>query len=305
MSLSSSLQTAITNHTALQDATLECCVLSNMSLISVAGPDAQKFLQGQLTCDINALNKTNSSRGAHCTPKGRAIASFTIAQAAEASYLFALPSDNTEALSKALGKYIVFSKAKIESKTNWVVVGIQGKHAERFAADFERSESAVVVNRGDNRYQLWAEQTLLAEKWPVLFAQAQIISEQAWYKADIEQGICDIVEATREEFIPQMFGLKEDDGISYKKGCYTGQEIVARLHFLGQQKRSLFHFTTAATVSVGDDVKNQADKSIGTVAAFAEGQGLAVLSKSAQEDELSINSSAITATFVTPEPEAS
>ena len=305
MSLSSSLQTAITNHTAPQDATLQCCVLSNMSLISVAGPDAQKFLQGQLTCDINALDATNSSRGAHCTPKGRAIASFTVAQATEANYLFALPSDNTEALSKALGKYIVFSKAKIEPKADWAVIGIQGEGAQQFATGFESSESAVIVNRGDNRYQLWAEQTLLAEKWSVLFAQAQIINEQAWHKADIEQGLCDIVEATREEFIPQMFGLKEDDGISYKKGCYTGQEIVARLHFLGQQKRSLFHFTTEATVSIGDEVKNQADKSVGAVAAFSEGQGLAVLSKSAQEDELNINGNAIAATLVTPEPEAS
>lgn len=292
----------MTHHVAPQDATLECCVLRSTHLMSVAGPDAQKFLQGQLTCDIHAVTAEQASRGAHCTPKGRAIASFTVAQAAETDYVFALPTNNAEALSKALGKYIVFSKAKIAAKTDWVAIGIQGEGANDWAHSVagissENSasliEGGLLVRRGDNRYQLWLEQEELVKQWSHWLADTQLIDEEQWAKGDIDQGLCDIVEATREAFIPPMFGLKEDDGISYKKGCYTGQEIVARLHFLGQQKRALFRFTSETPVNVGDDVCNQANKSLGTVAAYAQGQGLAVLSLAATDDALQINGQAI------------
>lgn len=272
-------------------------VIEDYAEISVEGIDAEKFLQGQLSCDVAKIDNNHSSRGAHCNPKGRAVASFTMAKIADNHFGLKLPEDNIDNLAKSLGKYIVFSKAKISTEPRHVFLGISGpkaksiveNHFEPSEANTYRSASGIAIALADQRFELWLNESEAESLWPQLLSEFTPKAYIFWKQQQINAGLCDIRAAIRDEFIPQMFGLKEDDGISYKKGCYTGQEIVARLHFLGQQKRILAKFEASSdTHAIGDVIKSDNGKTLGSVVDVADNIGLAVISNSALEASTAI-----------------
>lgn len=215
--------------------------VSYLGVLTVAGKDAAKFLQGQITCNINDITDTHSSLGAMCNPKGRAITTFLLVKNADA-FLVILPIELLAAVKKRLQMYVLRSDVALtDSSDELCLIGLSRQPAEaaeqRFATS--RQENIVVDFQGrslviaeaDNAKTLWAEQ---------IKQGFQPESSAQWRYLDIISGIPWLTTETSEEFIPQMLNLDKLGGISFNKGCYTGQEIVARTHYLGKTKREMF-----------------------------------------------------------------
>jgi folate-binding protein YgfZ len=221
-----------------------------MAILEIDGEDAITFLQGQLTNDIKQLNGTNSQYSGYCNPKGRLLALF-LAFAHQDHLHLQLPLCLTEAISKRLRMYVMRSKVTIKDKSDQIIsLGIAGPNAEsKLKALFKVApkasyelitlEDATLLRLpGDSpRYQVFTHKVNLERIWKVLSSDTQKVGKGIWDYLEIQAGIPEITTATQEAFVPQMVNLDSLDGINFKKGCYTGQEIVARTHYLGKVKR--------------------------------------------------------------------
>ena len=233
--------------------TVTASLLPHWSLLRFSGADAQAFLQGQLTCDVAALQPGSSSYGGYCTPKGRLLATFLLWLSAD-GYTMLLPSALTEAIRKRLTMYVLRSKVKVEDLTpDLACVGVFGADSAQQVATLggampERLHG-VVVRDGVIVIYLPAQRYLAV----VPRAQASMVDgSDAWTGLDIAAGIPFILPATQEEFVPQMVNLDRIGGLSYSKGCYPGQEIVARTHYLGKLKQRMFRASVAGPAAPGD-----------------------------------------------------
>lgn len=216
--------------------------VAHLGVLTVAGSDAVKLLQGQITCNINDITDTKSSLGAMCNPKGRVITTFLLVKNADA-FLMILPKELLAAVKKRLQMYVLRSDVTLtDSSDQLCLIGLShttsGEAAEhRFATN--RQENIVVDFQGrcliianaDNAKKFWLEQLQLG---------FQPDNSAQWRYLDISSGLPWLSAQTSEEFIPQMLNLDKLGGISFTKGCYTGQEIVARTHYLGKTKREMF-----------------------------------------------------------------
>jgi folate-binding protein YgfZ len=224
------------------------CMLSHEGVIAVRGPDASKFLQGQVTCNLNYLSDSNASLGARCTPKGRMVSSFRIVSEGD-GYLLALASDLLEAQLADLKKYAVFSKSTLSDESaEWLRLGLNdadevlgelGLMLPTEADGVARAENLLAIRLPDGRVELWVRQAISSEVLQQIQAKLAEQPLNTWLLAQIRAGIGQVQGATRELFIPQMINLQAVGGVSFKKGCYTGQEIVARMQYLGKLKRRL------------------------------------------------------------------
>lgn len=228
------------------------CTLTHEALLAVRGVDAAKFLQGQLTCNLNYLNEGTTSLGARCTPKGRMLSSFRVVIDGD-GFLLAMASELIEAQLAELKKYAAFSKSTLSDESaRWVRFGLSdgdgvlvslGLDLPAAADSVVRGHGLIALRLADGRAELWgpAEQadTLHAR----LAAQLREASLNTWLLAQVRAGIGQVFGATREQLIPQMINLPALGGVSFKKGCYTGQEIVARMQYLGKLKRRLYRLS--------------------------------------------------------------
>ncbi|POM11310.1 folate-binding protein YgfZ [Pseudomonas sp. WP001] len=231
------------------------CSLTHEGVLAVRGADAAKFLQGQLTCNLNYLNDTQASLGARCTQKGRMQSSFRILLQGD-GVLLAMASELLEPQLADLKKYAVFSKSKLtDESAAWVRFGLahadQALSALGLALPVEtdsvvRTETLIAIRVSPGRAELWAP----AEHAESLLSQLAATLPQAelneWLLGQIRAGIGQVMPQTRELFIPQMLNLQAVGGVSFKKGCYTGQEIVARMQYLGKLKRRLYRLSLVA-----------------------------------------------------------
>ena len=225
------------------------CPLSHEGILAVRGSDASKFLQGQLTCNLSYLNDHTASLGARCTPKGRMQSSFRIVHHAD-GFLLAMAQGLLDAQMEDLKKYAVFSKAKLTDETaEWARFGLEGGDAVLGEWGWELPGEANAVVRGEqgfairvspNRAELWVPGTQATTVQAQLQARLPCKDLNAWLLGQVRAGIGQVLEPTRELFIPQMLNLQAVGGVSFKKGCYTGQEIVARMQYLGKLKRRLY-----------------------------------------------------------------
>jgi folate-binding protein YgfZ len=216
--------------------------IAHLGVLTVAGKDAAKFLQGQITCNVNDITDSKSSFGAMCNPKGRAITTFLLIKNADA-FLMILPKELLATVKKRLQMYVLRSDVTLtDSSDELCLIGLfDGESQTGDVLDFATSrQENIVVNlqsrhliiaAADNAQTFWSEQVKLGFL-PEDSAQ--------WRYLDIISGIPWLTAATSEEFIPQMLNLDKLGGISFNKGCYTGQEIVARTHYLGKAKREIF-----------------------------------------------------------------
>jgi folate-binding protein YgfZ len=224
------------------------CMLSHEGVLAVRGPDASKFLQGQVTCNLNYLSDSNASLGARCTPKGRMLSSFRIVSEGD-GYLLALASDLLEAQLADLKKYAVFSKSTLSDESaEWLRLGLNdadevlgelGLLLPTDADGVARGDNLLAIRLPDGRVELWVRQAISAEVLQQVKAKLPEQPLNTWLLAQVRAGIGQVLGATRELFIPQMINLQAVGGVSFKKGCYTGQEIVARMQYLGKLKRRL------------------------------------------------------------------
>ncbi|MGH1472315.1 MAG: YgfZ/GcvT domain-containing protein [Cellvibrionaceae bacterium] len=224
--------------------------LDQLACIIVSGKDARSFLQGQVTCDMNSINQQRSLPGAHCTNKGRVVFTFRAIElpntsennSHEQEIALIIPSELIETAVNTLSKYIVFSKATIRLAEDIKILGIFGKGVPEI---IEASRKSIADPQKTSALSISDNQTmLLIQKNDVdqLFASDESVIQtdfSKWQLANIRNGIAEVYDGASELFLPQMLNFDNNEGISYKKGCYTGQEIVARMHHKGKLKRHL------------------------------------------------------------------
>jgi len=268
-----------------------------LGLIKISGHDAFSFLQGQLSNDINELNKLSQKHwqySGYCNPKGRLIALLQIW--CEGDELFALLSkDLIESTVKRLRMYVMRSKVEIEVfaqvrcfgfssaiKLNSLVSGLSDNLDG--VTNGVNSNGDLSVLAVGQRYLLVDKVGHLENTIPENTILEKITNAPNWLAEQIVDGLPDVSQGSSELFIPQMLNLDLLDGINFKKGCYTGQEIVARMHYLGKLKQRMFicdvtyHDTT--TPIAGEKVVSivdGAERNAGNVVSIAGDKALAVV----------------------------
>ena len=233
------------------------CELDHLGVIGVAGPDAQSFLQGQLTCDVNTLSLNSSTYGSYCNPKGRVLATFLLWHSA-GGYFLQLPAGLREAIQKRLALYVLRAKVSVtDAGAGGTTLGLAGQDTaariERVLGAVPRAEHALAQTPEATAIRLPLERYLVLaarDTAPAILAKvaqdAAAAAPEYWDWLDIRAGVPAITAPTQGEFVPQMLNQDLIGGLSFSKGCYPGQEIVARMHFLGRLKSRLYLASVAA-----------------------------------------------------------
>lgn len=227
--------------------------LQQSRLLLIKGPDASKFLQGQVTCDLRELSNPTTRIGAQCNPKGRILLSFRALQLDAETIALRIPASMMEKAKSSLGKYIVFSKAKLHEGDDYSLFGLYGEGAQRTAEAIFNSlpsendgwvekDGNILIQLEQDRFECWIKSTDAASIAQQLANHTTSGHQHEWDLLDIRAGIADIYPETYELFTPQEINYQLVNGISFRKGCYTGQEIVARLHYRGKLKRHMYRF---------------------------------------------------------------
>ncbi len=227
--------------------------LHQSRLLLVKGPDASKFLQGQVTCDLRELSNPTTRIGAQCNPKGRILLSFRALQLDAETIALRIPASMMEKAKSSLGKYIVFSKAKLFEGDDYSLFGLYGDGARSAAEAIFSSlpgeddgwiakEGNILIQLEHDRFECWIKSTDAPHIAQQLTNHTNIGHQHEWDLLNIRAGIADIYPETFELFTPQEINYQLVNGINFRKGCYTGQEIVARLHYRGKLKRHMYRF---------------------------------------------------------------
>lgn len=216
--------------------------LDDRGLVSLEGPDTDKLLQGQLTCDMAAITADQPGSGALCTPKGRMLANVTLYRAGEQTRLVSHRA-LAQSLLDTLKKYAVFYKTRLADASGAVrVLGIAGPDAGALAA--EQCAGAPgecdLVALSPGRALLVVAVDRAEAVWTRLATRVTPAGVPLWTLLAIRDGQGEVRPETLEEFIPQMLNLQHTGAVSFRKGCYTGQEIVARMQYLGKLKRRMY-----------------------------------------------------------------
>ncbi|MBI2309261.1 MAG: folate-binding protein YgfZ [Rhodocyclales bacterium] len=265
---------------AARDATV-LAPLTHLGIIRVSGEDAKSFLHNQLTSDINHLGAESAQHAAWCSAKGRMLASFVIWRDGD-DYLLALAADLQPAIAKRLQMYVLRSKVTVaDAGADLVLFGLSGPRAAEAlqAAGLPQPEAmktgaangCTVLRIDGDRFFVAVPAAGAAGVWQALAAQARPAGLPAWRWLDIRAALPVICEATREHFVPQMANFERIGGVSFHKGCYPGQEIVARTQYLGKVKRHLYRLRSDTAMAAGDELYSPAvpDQSSGMVVSAA------------------------------------
>lgn len=228
--------------------------LTHLGLISASGDDAASFLHNQLTNDVEHLDTAQARLAGYCTPKGRLLATMLIWKSPEAIFL-QLPREIQAAVQKRLQMFVLRAKVKLADATgDTVALGLAGPAAAAALAPWfpqaPATPYAVVHGAagtlirlqeadGAPRFLWLAAPDMAQQAWPTLVDTLQPAGAAAWRLLDIHAAIPTVVQATQEQFVPQMINFEVLGGVNFRKGCYPGQEIVARSQYLGRLKRRM------------------------------------------------------------------
>lgn len=245
------------------------CDLSHLGLIAARGPDAEAFLQGQFSNDIYQVTPQHSQLSAYCNPKGRMLATFRLFQR-DNSYYLRMPRGKVEPLLKRLRLYLLRARVTLQDASDeWVRIGLAGPHMEALLQDILgalpiqaddvstiRGMTVIRLPGIEPRFEIHGELKDLSDLWITLASRVTPVGQEAWRLLDILAGIPTLYPETTEAFIPQMTNMQLINGVSFKKGCYTGQEVVARTHYLGKLKRRMYraHLDSAVSPKPGDEL---------------------------------------------------
>jgi len=209
--------------------------LSNRALIKVSGTDAESFLQAQFTNDISLLRINDVQLSAYCQHQGKIIALFWVMRSEE-SFLLSFPTDLAEKVIARLQMFIIMSDVSIEDISN------------------QYSQIGLINENDSSTYSINENLSLLIAS--NLEKNIEMSSNNdEWIKACIDSQIPEVFLSTSEKLVPQMLNLDINEvGVNFSKGCYPGQEVVARLHYLGEAKRRLFAFQCDSEVQIGDNL---------------------------------------------------
>ena len=241
--------------------------------LRVSGDDASKFLQGQLSNDINLIDDNNYQISSYSTNQGKVISINRIFKDNH-SYIILLNKDIAEYFVEKISMYILMSKVDLKIEKDYKVFGLIGKNAKKLS-----HENNII---GDRKYlkkdNLWIMNTMnkdiysniiICEKDSENFFRELNINELDFNVSkfiDIISCFLRINKLNKERYIPQVLNLDENNGINFKKGCYTGQEIIARTHYLGKVKKKIFIIKhTSSKIDINDKIYNENDESVGEV----------------------------------------
>lgn len=258
--------------------------LTHQGLLGVEGPDAAKFLQGQVTCDVRELANHNSLLGAQCTLKGRMLLNFRALQLHHELIFLRMHHGLLATAIASFGKYIVFSKARLFDRSeDYRRIGMHGVEAKTIITKVLGCSPAeqnnawcnaaghIIITLSSERYELWLRLDEQAENIrAALAAECMSADQNQWTLADIRAGLGEVRLETCEVFTPQAINYQLVNGINFRKGCYTGQEIVARLHYRGTLKRHMYRLAYSSRSDAplplpGSNVVNAQQEVIGEI----------------------------------------
>ncbi|MGE3920250.1 MAG: folate-binding protein YgfZ [Gammaproteobacteria bacterium] len=239
--------------------------LTNYGLIALNGENTVTFLQGQLTCDVKLINETTSSLGCYCDHKGRILASFRLFLINNIYYLL-LPKSILENTLTELKKFAAFSQVNVrDASEDYHVIGLVGKNLLNKPHDVyhENGHIYICLDDNENRY-------FLLQKNPP--NEPDTITLNDWIKYNIKQGIAEISSETIGLFTPHIINYPELGAVSFNKGCYRGQEIVARMQYLGKLKQHACRaeINTPEMLKPGMSIQDANKKSVGELISFAK-----------------------------------
>ena len=239
---------------------MECTRLSRYGLLAVTGADARDFLHAQLTNDVAHLPADRSAFAGWCTAKGRLLATLLVIPAPD-GFLLQLAKDIAPAVAKRLSMFVLRSKVKIADESDaWAQYGLWD--ADLPVSGVAWHDGTVTVSLGERRFLKIGRN----------LAQSCAESEERWTLQEIRAGRPWISAATQDQFVPQMVNLETIGGVDFQKGCYPGQEIVARAQYRGQVKRRM----TRVQLPQGLEVKPGEEFEGGVIVDSAAGEALAV-----------------------------
>jgi hypothetical protein len=264
---------AAQNQTVLAD-------LSHYGLIGFTGEEAQTFLHGQITNDLRNLRDNAAVFAGYLSAKGRMLANFLVMKRGE-DILLMLPASLRETVQKRLSMFILRAKAKArDASGEWVRLGLAGPEAAKLAGEalgaplpdgimgMAHRDSVFVLRLGDDRFDLFVTPDAAQALWQKLATIAHPVGAPVWDWLLVKAGIPAVLPQTQDHFVPQMANMEILGGVSFNKGCYPGQEIVARSQYLGKVKRRLFLAHLDVPTQPGDELfaPEPADQACGLVA---------------------------------------
>jgi folate-binding protein YgfZ len=236
---------------------VHAALLPFLGVLRIAGDDAARFLQGQLTNDVKLLADGRTQLAAYCTPQGRVIGLLRLHQADDAIYAL-LPAELLERVRGLLRRFVLRSKVELQIATDlqvgWIGSAALSTTMDDATCDVTRTQSPVPNTAATHMVAFEyapARQVVAvpADAWRSMTGlsstRAHPRIQDEWLAADVAEGLPQVFAATSESFVPQMLNLDLLDAISFTKGCYTGQEIVARTQHLGRIKRRTFRYRLA------------------------------------------------------------
>jgi folate-binding protein YgfZ len=240
---------------------MECARLNRYGLLAVTGADARDFLHAQLTNDIANLPPDRAALAGWCTAKGRLLASFLVIPSGD-GFLLQLARDLAPAVAKRLSMFVLRSKVKLADESDaWAQYGLWD--ADLGVAGVAWDGDVVTVRVGERRFLKIGKSV----------SEDCKSREEAWTLQEIRAGRPLISAATQDQFVPQMVNFEALGAINFQKGCYPGQEIVARAQYRGQVKRRMVH----VQVPAGTELKPGQEFNGGVVVDSAAGEALAVM----------------------------
>ncbi len=237
--------------------------LTHLGLLEASGEEAKSFLHSQFTSDVNHLAEGQAQHAGWCTAKGRMQASFLAWRNGDA-YRMTVSADLQDATQKRLQMFILRAKVKLTSlNDSTILLGLAGRQSEEALADAglpcpaepmttAASDGVTVIRLETNRFVISAPEEMKAGLWQKLSIKARPAGTPAWRWLDVQAAFPLVTLATKEEFVPQMADFEKIGGVSFHKGCYPGQEIVARTQYLGKVKRHLYRLTSTQALSAGE-----------------------------------------------------
>lgn len=283
--------------------------LSHLGMLEVHGKDAESFLQGQFSNDVRQLSNETSQLNAYCNPKGRMIASFRMFRRGDTYYL-CLPAAMIEPLLKRLRMFVLRADVTLEDTSEaWMRVGLSGPDAvaelesaigeavpQAVNGVLEREAFSIIrVPGAQPRFEIYAALDAARKIWDALNVRGAPVGASVWELLDILAGVPTLHPKTCDLFVPQMVNMQLLGGVSFKKGCYPGQEVVARMQYLGKLKRRMYlvKIDGDGAPEPGEEIFSPADPEqsagrIVTAQAHPDGgyRALAVIQISAAADEL-------------------
>ena len=232
-------------------------LLEGRALLRISGSEAENFLQNQFSNDIRNLKKIEIQLNAYCQHQGKIIALFWVMRS-EDSFLLSFPADLVEKVIARLQMFVLMTDVLIDDISE------------------QYHQLGLINENNSNAYSLNDNLSVLIK--PASESNNDVMSSQGeWKKACIDCHIPEVFLSSSEKFVPQMLNLDIDEvGVSFSKGCYPGQEVVARLHYLGEAKRRLFTFQSESEIKVGDSLYCASSKTAKARGSRYKGSGIVV-----------------------------